>query len=42
MTVDGRLWRDTFRPESERLAVPSVLSTSSGSQALADHVVTIR
>ena len=40
VTVGDRLWRAIFRPESECLAMPSVLSTSSGSQALAGHVVT--
>ena len=37
VTVDDRLWRDIFRFGTECLAVPSVLSTSSGSQAMADH-----
>ena len=41
VTVDDRLWRDIFRLESECLAKPLVLSTSGGSQALADRVVPI-
>ena len=40
-TVGDRLWWEICRPEFERLAMPSELSTSSGFQAVADHVVTI-
>ena len=42
VTGHDRLWRDIFRPVSERLAKRSVLSASDGFQALAVHVVTTR
>ena len=42
VTVDDRLWKEFFDLRLKVSAMPSVLSTSSGSQALADHVVTIR